>query len=75
MWRIEIVTTFSNSAAGSMPFTTDEPPPYGMALAPIWSHQARMRTTSCSLSGKATASGGLGTERKNMRQASNQALP
>ena len=39
------------------------------------SHQSRMRTMSASLSGKATASGGLGTERMNMRQASNQAFP
>ena len=30
---------------------------------------------SCSFSGKATASGGLGTERMNMRSVSKPALP
>ena len=27
MWRVEIVTTLSKAAEGSMPFTTEEPPP------------------------------------------------
>jgi hypothetical protein len=27
MWRVEIVTTLSKVALGSIPFTTDEPPP------------------------------------------------
>jgi hypothetical protein len=27
MWRVEIVTTLSKDACGSIPFTTDEPPP------------------------------------------------
>jgi len=50
-------------------------PRYNLSFAPIAPHQSSTRTTSCSLSGNATASGGLGTERMNMRQASNQALP
>ena len=44
-------------------------------MAPIESHHSSTRTMSCSFSGKATASGGLGTERMNMRQVSKPALP
>jgi len=40
-----------------------------------WSRTSRARADICSLSGNATASGGLGKERRNMRRVSKARVP